>query len=194
MVRFISIDVATKSLAVSVVDYNEKSLDLCDKNTFKNINIVKTYTVNLAPGILNAAIDEVDRVSRVRNFFADEVTKYFNDNTIILLEKQIATTPSYICYITLIALSLDKGLKVKTIAATRKNQLAIGDEVIGKYLRESHNSYTANKLHSKALVALIRPYLGNTDNIVIDQKMVIDWSDTISQLIAYIIHSHNPVA
>lgn len=185
--RFISIDVATKSLAVSVVDYNMESLDLRDKNSFKNLSIVKTYTVNLAPGQLNATIEEVDRILKITNFFNENLVEYFSDNTTILLERQIATTPSYICYIALITLALDKNINVKTIAATRKNQLTIDDEKIGKYLRNCHNSYTANKLHSKGLVKLIQPYLSNTDAIDINPKMVIDWSDTISQLIAYLL-------
>ena len=186
--RYISIDVATKSMAVSIIDYNNEGLDLTDKESFKNLKIIRTYTENLAPNRSNSSIDEIERVTLVNNFFKDNLLQYVTENTIILLEKQIATTPSYICYITLISSAINKKLNVKIIAATRKNQLAIDDEKIGKYFKICQNSYKANKEHSKALVDLIRPYLSNTENIVIDKKMITDWSDTVSQLVAFIIN------
>ena len=185
--RYISIDVATKSMAMSIVEHNGEPLNMRNKNSFKNLTIIKTITKNLAPNENNAYISDIDRVLKVNQFFQDYISEYITDDTIILLEKQISTTPSYICYIALLSLALNsKSQSVQTIAAARKNQLVIDDEKIGKYLRKYNNSYNANKQHSHGLVKVIRPYFTNTGAINIDKKMITDWSDTISQLIAYI--------
>ena len=186
MTRYISIDVATKSLAVSIIDYNNLPIDLEDKDTFKNLTIIKTITKDLAPGRSSSSIKEIDRVSLIKEFYTNELSKYITKDTTALIEKQISTTPTYIVYIALLTLFINDSVDVQTIAATYKNQLVVEDECIGKYLRQCTDSYRANKQHSKALVAKIRPFLTDSDKIEINKKMETDWSDTISQLIAYL--------
>uniref|UniRef100_A0A6C0LJB3 Mitochondrial resolvase Ydc2 catalytic domain-containing protein n=1 Tax=viral metagenome TaxID=1070528 RepID=A0A6C0LJB3_9ZZZZ len=188
--RYISIDVATKSLAISIIDYNSIPLNLRDKNSFKNLKVIKTITKDLAPGEANNSISEMRRISLITKFIKNELLKYIDDKTIILIERQIATTPTYIVYISLMTLFIERDIKVETIMATRKNQLVIDEERIGKYLRQCKDSYIANKEHSKALVECIRTYMDDYDKIDINKKYIRDWSDTISQLIAFLINTN----
>ena len=191
-IRYISIDCATKSLAISIVEYNNKCINLENINTLGNLKIIKTLTKDLIPGKLNKDINEIERVSVLCKYINDELIPYIDNcdlPILVLIEKQISTTPTYIIYITLMTIFVQKNIKVDIISATRKNQLVIGDEKIGKYLKQCSNSYLANKLHSKNMVELIKPYLSDNHKIEYDKKMVNDWSDTISQLIAYILHN-----
>lgn len=186
MQRYISIDCATKSIAISVIEYNNKAIDLKTPETLQNLNVIKTITRNLAPNRQNGSIGEVERVSLVHLFIKNEIETLLSDTTIILLEKQIATTPTYICYITLMALFIEKNIKVITIAPTYKNQLVFGEEKIGKYLQMYSTSYEANKQHSKSMSRLIVPHLSNHKNVIFDKKMETDFADSLCQLIAFI--------
>ena len=187
MLRYISIDVALKSLAISIIDYNKNKIDLNDKTLFKNLTVIKTITENLSPNKHNIDIKEIERIELIVNFIKKNVFQYVNEDTIVLIEKQINTTPSYICYITIITLFINNNIKVDTIAPTWKNQLEIDDIKIGKFLKNNMNSYIANKKHSKAIVDAIIPYLTDNNKININKKYETDFSDTISQLIAFIL-------
>ena len=187
MQRYISIDCATKSIAVSILEYNGKLIDLSDLTTILNLSVIKTITRNLAPDKANNKITEIERVNLIREFIDSEIIPLTTSNTIVLLEKQIATTPTYICYISLMTLLLSRDLTVKIIAPTYKNQLSIGDEKIGKYLQKYPDSYSANKQHSKALSRIIVPQLTNSQNVKFEKKMETDFADSLCQLIAYIV-------
>mgnify|MGYP003683072747 CR=1 FL=1 len=187
MTRYISIDCATKSIAVSVIEYNKEHIDLQKPETLSNLKVIKTMTKNLARNRANASISEVQRVKLINDFVEAELDQYIDKEVVILLEKQIATTPTYICYIALMSLFVQRDLKVITIAPAFKNQLVIADEKIGKYLQKYPTSYTANKEHSRAMSRLICLRLTDSCNISFDKKMETDFADSLCQLLALII-------
>ena len=186
MQRYISIDVATKSLALTIAEHNDETINLQNPETLSNLLIIKTITKNLAPNRANNTLSEIERVTLMRNFVNEELLQYATEDTIILLEKQIATTPTYICYITLMSIFIDKDFTVLTIAPTFKNQLVIGDEKIGKYLQKCSNSYKANKQHSLALSRVIVNNVSDNKNVIFDKKMETDFADSLCQLIAFL--------
>ena len=177
--RYISIDPATKSIAVAILDVNSKSL--------ADISVVHTTTANLCGAKSNDGVDDIDRCKMITNFMKDIYSEWLiPDHTTTLIERQISGTPTYICYISIINSALHHQANPTTIQPALKNKLTIGELKLSDFYKKTLNSYTANKEHSKAIFRYIRPKLTNPNNIKFQAKHERDLADCFTQLIAHL--------
>lgn len=186
--RYISVDPATKSIAIAIVDYNEQKIDINDCKTLKNLSIVWTDTKDLAPGVKNNSIEDVQRIDLMIKYLVDNVLSFIREGDTVIIEKQISGTKTYINYISLCTFFRTKNLNVIPISATLKNTLSIGGE--RPNYRDYPDSYTANKEHSRTMFKLIKDIMTNSDKINYIKKYERDISDCFIQLIYHILRQY----
>lgn len=186
--RYISIDPATKSIAIIVIDYNNSKISPDDYDTFNNMKVVMTDTTDLAPGIANDKIIELERIKLTVNHLDNVVKPYITEDTTVLVEKQISGTQTYINFVALCTYFIMSGVNVTHIAPTYKNTLSIGGERIN--YRKYPNSYTANKEHSRAMFLHVKPHFGDSTKITYNKKYEKDLSDCFMQLTYLLINNH----
>lgn len=184
--RYFSIDPATKSIAIIAIDYNNSKISPDDYKTFNNIKVVMTDTTDLAPGIANDKIIESERISLTINHLDKIVKPYLTEDTVVLIEKQISGTQTYINFVTICTYFTINKVSISIIAPTFKNTLSIGGEKLN--YRKYPNSYTANKEHSRAMFLHLKPHFGDYKKIIYNKKYEKDLSDCFMQLIYLLIH------
>ena len=186
--RYVSIDPATKSIAILIIDYNKNKIFLDKLETLSNIDIVFTSTINLASEISNNKLDELDRINLLTDHLNTVIKPYLTEDTTILIERQISGTPTYIIYIALCTYFIIHNMKVSYIAPTLKNTLSIGGCKID--FRKYPNSYIANKEHSRSMFLICKEYFGNNKKIKYNKKMERDLSDCFIQLLYYLANNY----
>jgi hypothetical protein len=184
--RYISIDPATKSIAILVIDYNNSKILPDEIDTFSNIKIVMTDTTDLAPGIPCKGIKDLDRIDLVVKHLDKIIKPHITDDTLVVIEKQISGTDTYICFVALCTYLRINNTKMYIIAPTFKNTLSIGGERLN--YRKYPNSYTANKEHSRAMFLHLKPHFGDATKIDYNKKYEKDLSDCFMQLVYLLIH------
>lgn len=185
--RYISVDPATKSIAVIILDHNGERITTDDCMSLKNLSVIWTDTKDLAPGTKNNSIEELERIDLMISYLNKNLLPYIRTNDTVIIERQISGTKTYINYITLSTYFRMKGLQVVPIAPTLKNTLSIGGEKPD--YRKHHNSYTANKEHSRSMFKLVQKAFTDSDKIKYVKKYERDLSDCFIQLI---YHLHQP--
>jgi hypothetical protein len=188
MVKICSIDVATKSIAISIVSVDGTGLKIDDYDTYKNIVVKFSCTKDLAPQTLNKNINTLTRIRLVKAFIKDVVMHHIDADTMILIESQIQGTPTYICFVAIVCEFADRDIIV--IPPTYKNKLEIGNNKIGAFYRQYTSSYIANKEHSKAMFRDLIKYVSGRDKIQFERKHEADIADTFTQLFAYMHFLH----
>ena len=182
--RYISIDPATKSIAVVILDHNGEKITTEQCSSLKNLDIIFTDTTDLAPGIKNNSIEEVERINLMINYLNKTIAPYIRDGDKVIIERQISGTKTYINFITLCTYFRLKNMEVIPIAATLKNTLSIGGE--RPDYRKYSDPYTANKEHSRSMFKLIKDIFTNSGKIKYIKKYERDLSDCFTQLIAVV--------
>lgn len=183
--RYISVDPATKSIAFLITDYNKTPIDIENLDTLINIDIVDTITRDLAPGVRNDSLDEMDRIDLLLNFLDKNIKEFITDDTTLLIERQISGTKTYIMYVALCTYFIMSKVKVKYIHPTKKNTLTIGG--FKPDYRKYPDSYRANKEHTRSMFLHCKDFFKNKDKIKYDKKYERDLSDCFIQLIYQII-------
>lgn len=163
-------------------------IDLANLHTLGNINIIHTETADLIGDRKNNSITERERVSIVTNFVKQKVLPHVTHrDTEILIEKQIAGTHTYIVFISLLTLLVDRNITVKIISGTHKNTLTIGDKKIGTYYqRYPGNTYIANKQHSLDMFRYSMKFFGNSEAITFIKHHEKDLADAFNQLLYHL--------
>jgi len=182
--RYISVDPATKSIAFLIADYNKTPIDIENLDTLINIDIVITITRDLAPGVRNDSLDEVDRITKITKFLDENIKQFITDDTTLLIERQISGTKTYIMYVALCTYFVMNNVKVVYIHPTKKNTLSIGG--FKPDYRKYPDSYRANKEHSRSMFLYCRDFFKNKDKIKYDKKYERDLSDCFTQLIYHL--------
>lgn len=185
--RYISIDPATKSIAIAIIDYDGEVLDPNDMDTFKYLKVISTMTKDLAEGVRNDSIADLERIRLTIECLDSLVMQYVTGNTTVVIEKQISGTKTYINYITLCTFFTLKGVPVVPVAPTGKNTLTIGGEKPN--YKKYYNSYTTNKEHSRSMFNLIKDHLGHHERVKYNKKHERDLSDCFTQLIYLLLTS-----
>lgn len=192
--RYISIDPATKSIAVSCINAN-KGFDPYDETTYNKCHIEHIWAEDLAPGKNSDNIDPLTRTRLVKRFVTEKVVPYITDKdeTTILIEEQIHTTKTYVSYVTLLACLSDYNVVIMKPAL--KNQLTIGGHKIGDYYKKHRLAYDANKEHSAGMFEyFLDKYLTcnglKASTLPYNKKYRRDIADTFTQMFHYHI-SHN---
>lgn len=186
----LSIDVALKSLAICGITYNKKesSFDIDDKDTYRYVKVLYNWTVNLAEGKRVKDLDDITIVKLIAAFINDNIIPVLKtqldkeEEIIILIEKQISGTPTYISYITLLALL--HNFNVITMSPAYKNKLTIGGHTIADGYKKSINSYQANKEHSRLMFLHLKQYVSGA--VIYNRKMEKDISDAYTQMFYYL--------
>lgn len=196
--RYISIDPATKSIAISCINVND-GFDPYDESTYNKCHIEHMWAEDLAPGKNSDNIDPLTRARLVKRFVTEKIVPYITDedaegmNTIILIEEQIHTTKTYISYVTLLTCLSDYNVVIMKPAL--KNQLTIGGHKIGDYYKKHMKAYDANKEHSAGMFEhFLNKYLIcnelKASALPYNKKYRRDIADTFTQMFHYHI-SHS---
>lgn len=175
--RYISLDPATKSIAIAVVDVDEAS------KTFTNV--VATLTTDLAYGTRSKDISDLQRVGLITNHITEVFNKF--EPTTLLIEKQISGTDTYICFVTILTLATMRKINIVIIDPSKKNQLTINGLKVSDFYKKTLNSYTANKEHSQAIFNSIKDTLPGKENIKYNKRHEKDLADCFTQLLAHLM-------
>lgn len=164
----ISIDPATHSIAIVV---------------FKDSQLKQIISSDLFPHNHNKQIKDIDRIDAVKRFIDFNLEEYLHHSPIILIEKQISGTPTYIIFISLITLFREKGIKeINIVSPTLKNQLDIENHNISTFYNKYTNTYKANKEHSRAIFKSKTKDI----NIKYNKKHECDIADCYTQFLAWL--------
>lgn len=202
--RIISFDCATKSLAVSVIDFNEKWKETNPKtlNDYLNlinnlINIIYIDVFDLAPNGIKS-ITSIEKSINLKNCL-QKLDIEFPNPDLILLEYQMASNhkshdiSSKIEYH--YAPSNQQSIqptkpKILIIGPSLKNTVALSPE--GKYQNfiQKYTKYIANKNHSKFNFILFLKEFNKIHLISkIAKKNLDDAADSFMMAFAYIKHN-----
>ncbi len=177
--RYISLDPATKSIAVAVVDVANYSIS----------QVIATITTDLAPEKNSKEISDLHRIELLTAHTVNIFDKFAtnDDDVTLLIEKQISGTDTYICFITILTVATMRKIKTVIIDPAKKNQLTINGFKVSDFYKKTLNSYTANKEHSRAIFLSIKDTLPGKENISYNKKYEKDLSDCFTQLLAYLM-------
>ena len=134
--RYISIDPATKSIAVCCIDLQDKDLNGFDQSirSLSKCDVISAFAIDLAPSKLNKDITTLERVKLINTFVESYVTPLIIDNTTIIIEDQIGTTKTYVSFIALISALIKYNVTI--IKPSKKNQLTIGGNSITDFYKK----------------------------------------------------------
>lgn len=182
--RVLSIDVATKSLAISYVQCPDTKTF---KEEWEDIWVVKNWTVDLIPGRPSSTVGDLERVRVASTFTEKEILPVLEEHpdTIILIEEQLKTTPTYIVYITLLCLLRQYHKNIHIRGGSIKNKLSIGGIRKEDAYTKTIDKYKANKEHCRMMFLYIRDKMRGGP-IVYNKKMETDLADTYIQLISFL--------
>ena len=174
--RYISIDPATKSIAVCCIDLKDKT----DK--FEDYNVIEAFAEDLAPSQLNKNITTLQRVKLIHKFVQMRVKPLITENTTILIEDQIGTTKTYVSFITLLSTLVEENVII--MKPSLKNQLTIGGHSITEFYKKYTNNYKANKEHARAMFKSFQKITGN--KLSYNKKYETDIADAFVQMVYHI--------
>ena len=185
--RYISIDPATKSIAVSCINISN-GFDPYDDTTYDKCHIECIWAEDLAPGKNSDNIDPLTRARLVKRFITEKISSYITDDTTILIEDQIHTTKTYVSYVTLLTCLSDYNVII--MKPSLKNQLTIGGHKIGDYYKKHMKAYDANKEHSAGMFEyFLNAYITRNglkaSSLPYNKKYRRDIADTFTQMFHY---------
>ena len=182
--RIISIDPATKSIALCCMDLIDKDGFMLNTDSLTNkIKMVGVNAVDLAPGTKNDDIPILERVKLANEYVKKHIKPLIEDknNTVILIEQQIQTTKTFVPYITLISMLAD--YKIVIIKPALKNQLSLGGHMIGHFYKNYTQKYIANKEHCRAMFKWYQLLLDY--KLTYPFKFERDIADAFAQIMVY---------
>lgn len=184
--RYISIDPATKSIAVCCIDLQDKDLNGFDESitSLSKCNVISAFAIDLAPSKLNKNITTLERVKLINTFVENYVVPLIDDNTKIIIEDQIGTTKTYVSFITLLSTLVNHNIII--IKPSKKNQLTIGGNSITDFYKKYTNNYNANKEHARAMFKSFQTMIKK--KLIYNKKYETDIADAFVQMIYYIIN------
>lgn len=198
MKRAISFDIASKSLAWSVVDYNPswmsdtlaaKSLEEVHSIIASAIDVKDWGVVDLMPGVALKDVDNVQRSRSLRRVLGG-IDTWRCDGCVVLLEYQMSANYNANAVYNQIMYHFNHE-QVETISPTLKNKVKLGkglahQDFVGKYAA----SYTANKNHTKANLLHFAKVFGREMPAGIAAKNKDDLADSFMQAMWWHLHGH----
>lgn len=185
--KILSIDVAIKSLAISLVDgISINKEDQGNDLIWKDINVLKNWTIDLIPGKKIADISIMERINKTSDFLEHEIIPLLKEDSsiIILVEEQLKTTPTYVSYITILTVLRHHTIKIR--GGSIKNRLSIGGIRHEMAYTKTIDKYRANKEHCRMMFLHIKDKLGGAP-IIYDKKMETDLADTYIQTMSFLL-------
>lgn len=185
MTIYLSIDVATKSLAIGIYKINR--VDLSTEETINHIvEPIFMNVFDLADGKAAKSIT-IDDKARALKAVLDEVDTYLSEPYTTLIEYQMnANHQSNAVYNMLIYHYAHKS-SIHTIKPSLKNTLYSHQQLkLSDFLASSSSNYLANKNHCKWNFVYFMILFGHQDKIEhIAQKNLDDIADTFMQCLAW---------
>ncbi len=182
---YLSIDVATKSLAIGI--YKIIQIDLTSEEAIDSIIdpiLMNVYDLGDGRSAKDISIDDKARALRI---VLDEIDTHLTEPFITLIEYQMnANHMSNAIYNMLIYHYASKSV-IHTIKPMLKNTLYCHNRLkLSDFLASSSSNYSANKNHCKYNFIYFMLLFGHRDKIKhIKQKNLDDIADTFMQCLAF---------
>lgn len=199
MVRVLSFDIASKSLAWCVLEHNPlwlkdateaSSLEAVDAALDSAWRVLDWGVVDLLPG---TALKDVDNLQRSRALRREllSLDKWRTDTGVVLLEYQMSANYNANAVYNQILFHFC-GMEVETLSPTLKNKVKLGaglgyQDFAGRY----SNAYTANKNHTKANMLHYSKVFNRELPPGIAAKNKDDLADAFMQAVWWCTHCHS---
>lgn len=189
MAIYLSIDVATKSLAIGIYKINIE--DMSSEETIDNIiEPILMNVYDLGNG-KNAKDTSIEDKARALKLVLDEVDKHLIEPFSTLIEYQMNANHMSNAIYNMIVYHFASKSTIHTIKPTLKNTIHLHKSLkLSDFLATASSNYTANKNHCKYNFMYFMGLFGLYDKIKhIQQKNIDDIADTFMQCLAF--HKRN---
>lgn len=191
---YISIDVATKSLAVGI--YKVASIDklrtgdgdyLC--SCVMPLSM-KVHDINDGLKVKDTSIiTKAKCLKEVLNQVGDEMAKYEHESVLVLIEYQMNANHLSNAILNMIVYHFVDLYPVEIIRPSWKNTIALREDlVLAGFLATKSSNYRANKAHTRENMIHLLTTIGKLDHIKdIKKSNYDDIADTLCQMLAHAI-------
>ncbi len=184
---YISIDVATKSLAIGVYQVSDNSLDISARITPIVMNV---YDINNGAKVKETSITTKAVYLKRTLQDLDESVKDIiqTDNVTVLIEYQMNANHLSNAILNMIVYHYADRFPVEIIKPSWKNTIALAPHlVLSEFLARASSNYKANKEHTRQNMLYLLEQTGRMDMIKNIKKCnQDDIADTLCQMIAFI--------
>lgn len=184
---YISIDVATKSLAIGVYQVSDNSPDICERIIPIAMNV---YDINNGAKVKDTSIAtkaiSLKRTLRDLDESVKDIIKA--DNVTVLIEYQMNANHLSNAILNMIVYHYADRFPVEIIKPSWKNTIALAPHlVLSEFLAKASSNYKANKEHTRQNMIYLLDQTGRMDMIKTIKKCnQDDIADTLCQMIAYV--------
>lgn len=189
---YISIDVATKSLAVGI--YNVAPIDktrvkdgayLCSR---VNPLIMKVYDINDGLKVRDTSIAEkASALKYVLQSVDDEMARRTHESVLVLIEYQMNANHLSNAILNMIVYHFSNVYPIEIIRPSWKNTIALREDLsLSEFLARYSSNYRANKVHTRENMLHFLSTIGRLDLVKdIKKGNHDDIADTLCQMLAH---------